>query len=121
MKIHFLLQVSPRLLCIACAAALPLGGAAYGQAPAEIPPAAQPTVPAEIQPGHAPKGNALPDAPNSDPAPSPSTPSPQPGGVIRPPHVGDTGVKPPPRSFDSTAPVIQAPGSPGGNQNVVPK
>jgi len=118
-------QGLPWLVCLIA----PLDTAAYGQAPppaAATPPGGQQTIP-EIQPGHPAKGNAAPEAPKKEPAPSPQTafPSPQPEGkekgVIRPPPVGDTGVKTPPRSSNAPMPVIPPPGSPGGNQSVVPK
>jgi hypothetical protein len=114
----------------ACSAALLFGTAVYGQTPPpvpETPPGAQPTAPAEIQPGHPAKGNAAPGTPSREPARSPqiALPPPQPEGketgVIRPPPVGDAGIRKPPPSSDSTMPTIPPPGSPGGNQNIVPK
>jgi hypothetical protein len=122
-------NLQPWLPWAACSTALLFGTAVYGQttplAP-EMPPAAQPTVPAEIQPGHTATGNAVPGMPR-EPAPSPQTalPSPQPEGketgVIRPPPVGDAGITKPPPSSDLTMPIVPPPGSPGGNQNIVPK
>jgi hypothetical protein len=88
----------------ACSIALLFDNAAYGQAPprAAETPSGQQTIP-EIQPGHPAKGNAAPEGPEKKLAPSPQTafPSSQPEGkekgVIRPPPVGDTGVRTPPR------------------------
>lgn len=119
----------PKLPWAACSTALLFGTAVYGQTTPpvpETPPPAQSTVPAEIQPGHPAKGNAAPGTPR-EPAPSPqmALPSPQPEGkekgVIRPPAVGDAEIRKPPPSSDSTMPIVPPPGSPGGNQNVVPK
>ena len=110
---------------LVCSTALLLNTAAYGQArppTAETPPGGLQTIP-EIQPGHSAKGNTPPEAPNKEPAPSPQTAFPSPQhegkekGVIRPPPVGDTGVRAPPRSSNAPMPVIPPPGSPGGNQS----
>jgi hypothetical protein len=114
----------------ACLTTLLFGVAAHGQIPPpvpETPPGAPSTVPAEIQPGHPARGNAAPGTPDREPAPSPqiALPSPQPEGketgVIRPPTVGDAGMRKPPPSSGSTMPTIPPPGSSGGNQSVVPK
>ena len=78
-----------------------------------LPPAAQPSVPAEIQ--------------NGGPASrSPQTvlPDPQPGagnrGVIAPPPSTDPGLTVPPPA-NGAMPVIPPPGAPGGDRRVVPK
>jgi hypothetical protein len=127
MERHACWRKLQKLCWAGCPASLLLCGAAYGQASSSapnMPPPAQPTVPAEIQPGHPAIGNAAPHTPAREPAPSPQTafPSSQPEGrekgVIRPPVVGDTGVKTPPKSSVPATPVIPPPGSPGGNQNV---
>ncbi len=122
-------KLQPWLSWAACSAALLFGTAVYGQTTLPVPgtpPAAQPTVPAEIQPGHPATGNVAPGTPR-ELAPSPQTAFPSPQregketGVIRPPPVGDAGISKPLPSSDSTMPVVPPPGSPKGNQNIVPK
>jgi hypothetical protein len=123
-------NLQPWLPWAACSAALLFGPAVYGQATLPVPgtpPAAQPTTPAEIQPGHPATGNAAPGTP-TEPAPSPQTafPAPQPDGketgVIRPPPVGDAGISKRSPSSDLTMPIVPPPGSsPRGDQNIVPK
>ncbi len=90
-----------------------------------LPPAAQPTAPAEIQNG-GPATRADPPRAADPASPSPQTvlPAPQPGagdrGVIAPPRSTDPGltVSPP---ANGMMPVIPPPGAPGGDQRVVPK
>ena len=119
----------PWLPWAACSAALLFGTAVYGQTTLPVPgtpPAAQPTAPAEIQPGHPATGNASPGTPR-EPAPSPQTAFPSPQregtetGVIRPPPVGDAGISKQSPSSDLTMPIVPPPGSPRGDQNIVPK
>ena len=42
-------------------------------------------------------------------------------GVIRPPNVGDSEIRVPPKETGGTMPVIPPPGSPGGDPSVQPK
>ena len=61
-------NLQPWLPWAACSAALLFGTAVYGQTTLPVPgtpPAAQPTVPAEIQPGHPATGNAAPGTPRN--------------------------------------------------------
>ena len=70
-------------------------------------------------------------APNPDAAkPSPTLPSTgetlserldRSDGVIRPPSVGDSEIRVPPKENTGTMPVIPPPGTPGGSQSVQPK
>jgi len=90
-----------------------------------LPPAAQPTAPAEI-PNGGPATRADPPRTAEPASPSPQTdlPLPQPGagnrGVVAPPQSTDPGmtVSPP---ANGLMPVIPPPGAPGGDQRVVPK
>ena len=79
-----------------------------------LPPAAQPSAPADIIQG---------DGRGTPPAPSPAQPSPQPGagdrGVLIPPPSADPGLKVPPAS-GGTMRVIPPPVTPGENQRVRP-
>jgi hypothetical protein len=122
-------NLQPWLSGATCSLALLLGTGVHGQTTPpvpETPPTARPTVPAEIQPGHPAKGDATPSR-QEKPAPSPQLahPSPQPEGkemgVIRPPPIGDTGIGKPPPSSNPTMRIVPPPGSPGGNQKIVPK
>jgi Uncharacterized protein conserved in bacteria (DUF2171) len=117
--------------------------AAHGQggptASDAVPPAAAPTAPAEIQPGHPGDGGqstvVAPSKGESGPqtaAPAPLPPSAgadTPGGSARggviatPPTAGDAEInKSAPRAGSDAMPVIPPPGAPGsGNPRVVPK
>lgn len=117
-------------------AAVALAGsvvAAHGQSsitPPDAPAAAQPTTPAEVQPGRpvAPSmGNSGPQTVAPTPLP-PGTGADTPGGSARsgvippPPAAGDAAInKGAPGAGTATMPVIPPPGTPGGNQRVVPK
>jgi hypothetical protein len=73
-------NLHPRLPWAGCSAALLFGTPIYGQTTLPVPgrpPAAQPTAPAEIQPGHPAIGNAPPAQREGKDT-----------GVIRPPSVG---------------------------------
>jgi hypothetical protein len=122
-------NLQPWLPWAACSAALLFGTPVDGQTRLPVPGtplATQPTVPAEIQPGHPATGNAAPGTPR-EPAPSPQTAFPSPQregkqtGVIHPPPVGDAGISKLSPSSDSTMPIVPPPGSPRGGQNIVPK
>jgi len=118
-------------------AALALGAslvAAHGQSsitPPDAPAAAQPTTPAEVQPGH---GVVAPSTGSSGPQTAIPAPRPPgsgadtPGGSARsgviapPPAAGDAAInRGAPGAAAGTMPVIPPPGAPGGNQRVVPK
>ncbi len=79
-----------------------------------LPPAAQPSAPADIIQG---------DGRGAPSAPSPAQPTPQPGagdrGVLIPPPSADPGLKMPPSS-GGAMPVIPPPITPGDNQRVRP-
>ena len=90
-----------------------------------LPPAAQPTAPAEIPNGD-PATRADPPRAADPTSSSPQTalPAPQPGagnrGVIAPPQSTDPGITVSPPA-NGMMPVIPPPGAPGGDQRVVPK
>ena len=126
-------QRRPRWIVLAAFGLASMAASANGQTNppvATVPPAGQPTTPAEIQPGHPATG----DAPASRTAPQTAVPAPlSPGagadtpggsarsGVIRPPPAaGDPGMT---RSAPpvGTMPVIPPPGTAGNNAHVVPK
>jgi len=129
---------------MAAVGALALAGpitTAHGQggptASDAVPPAAAPTAPAEIQPGHPANGRPTVIAPSKgESGPQTAVPAPLPpgagadtpggsarGGLIAPPPAsGDPGInKGAPRAGSDTMPVIPPPGAPGGNPRVVPK
>ena len=108
-----------------------------GETAPGTPPAAQPTTPAEIQPGHSAGGKPTIVAPSTGASgPQTAVPAPlppgagadTPGGSARkgviapPPTASDQGIN---RGAPSTGtfpmPVIRPPGAPGGNEQVVPK
>lgn len=123
------------LASLAVAGAITAAHAQSSITPPDAPPAAQPSTPAEIQPGHPADGRSGIVAPSTGtsgpqtvaPAPlPPGTAADTPGGSARggvippPPAAGDAAIN---KGAPSTGPmpVIPPPGSPGGNPRVVPR